>query len=99
MPLGSVYAVGIRSGHVKKVVGGLFAPVGIAVGANGDIFVSQLFGGEISRIKHGTRKVRTFAKTNCRPRWSGPRGASTRPSTCWSAPPRRLPTHRRAASW
>jgi hypothetical protein len=63
-PLGSVYAVGIRSGKVKKVVGGLSAPVGIAVNRKGDLFVSQLFGGKISRIKHGTRKVRTFASTN-----------------------------------
>jgi len=54
--------VGIKSGKAKLVVGGLFAPVGIAVGRNGDLFVSQLFGGEISRIKHGTKKVRTFAK-------------------------------------
>ncbi|GAA4713091.1 ScyD/ScyE family protein [Nocardioides conyzicola] len=62
MPLGSVYRVGLKSGKVKKVVGGLFAPVGVAVGRNGDLFVSQLFGGEISRIKHGTTKVRTYAE-------------------------------------
>jgi hypothetical protein len=62
-PLGSVYSLGIKNGKVKKVVGGLVAPVGIAVAANGDLFVSQLFGGEISRVKHGTKKVRTFAKT------------------------------------
>jgi hypothetical protein len=61
-PLGAVYGVKLKNGKIKKAVGGLFAPVGIAVAANGDMFVSQLFGGEISRIKHGTKKVRTYAK-------------------------------------
>jgi streptogramin lyase len=64
MPLGSVYRIGLRTHRVTKVVGGLAAPVGIATNARGDIFVSQLFGGKISRIKHGTRKVGTFAKVN-----------------------------------
>jgi streptogramin lyase len=63
-PLGAVYSVGIKSGKLKKVAGGLMAPVGIAVGRNGDLFVSQLFGGQISRIKHGSGKVSTFAKAN-----------------------------------
>lgn len=63
MPLGSVYAVGLKSGKLKKVAGGLFAPVGIAIAANDDMFVSELFGGRISRIKHGTGKVKTYAKT------------------------------------
>ena len=63
-PLGSVYSVKLKNGKVKKAVGGLFAPVGIAIAANGDMFVSQLFGGQISRIKHGTTKVRTYAKAN-----------------------------------
>ncbi len=64
MPLGAIYRVGMKGGPAKKVVGGLFAPVGIATNAKGDVFVSQLFGGKISRIKHGTRTVRTFAKAN-----------------------------------
>lgn len=63
MPLGSIYRVKLKNGAVKKHVGGLFAPVGIATAANGDIYVSQLFGGKISRIKHGTTKVKTYAKT------------------------------------
>ena len=51
--------------------------------ANGDVFVSQLFGGEISRIKHGTTKVRAYAKATA----AGGGGVdaatvSTRPSTC-----------------
>jgi hypothetical protein len=63
-PLGSVYSVKIASGKVKKVAGGLFAPVGLAIAPNDDIYVSQLFGGKISRIKHGSGKVKTYAKVN-----------------------------------
>jgi hypothetical protein len=64
MPLGSVYTVNLKKHSIHKRVGGLFAPVGIAVARNGDLLVSQLFGGKISRVKHGTRQVRTFAKVN-----------------------------------
>ena len=53
----------IKTGKTKQVVGGLFGPVGIAIAGNDDMYVSQLFGGEISRIKHGTTKVKTYAKT------------------------------------
>lgn len=63
MPLGSIYRMNITSGKTKKVVGGLFAPVGIAIAANDDMYVSQLFGGKISRIKHGSGKVKTYATT------------------------------------
>ncbi|MDF1603906.1 ScyD/ScyE family protein [Nocardioides sp. YIM 152315] len=62
MPLGGVYRVPMKGGKAKQVAGGLFAPTGLAVAANGDVYVAQLFGGEISRIKHGTKKVRTYAK-------------------------------------
>lgn len=63
MPLGSLYSLNLKNGKLKKVAGGLFAPTGVATAANGDIYLAQLFGGEISRIKHGTTKVRTYAKT------------------------------------
>jgi streptogramin lyase len=62
IPLGAVYRVPMKGGKAKQVVGGLFGPTGLATAANGDIYVAQLFGGEISRIKHGTTKVRTYAK-------------------------------------
>lgn len=64
MPLGSVYAVTLRTGKVTKVTGGLFAPVGIAIAPSGTMFVSELFGGRIVKIKRGSAKVRTFAKVN-----------------------------------
>ncbi|WP_051551331.1 ScyD/ScyE family protein [Nocardioides sp. URHA0020] len=64
VPLGSIYRIGIRGGAVKKLVGKLAGPVGLASNARGDLFVSQLFGSEISRIKHGTAKVRTYSRRN-----------------------------------
>jgi hypothetical protein len=64
MPLGSVYGVKLRTGKMSKVAGGLFAPVGIAIDPRGTMFVSQLFGGEIVKIKRGSHRARTFAKVN-----------------------------------
>ncbi|MBA2953976.1 ScyD/ScyE family protein [Nocardioides sp. CGMCC 1.13656] len=63
-PLGAIHKVNIKTGKTKQVVGGLFGPVGIAIAGNDDMYVSQLFGGKISRIKHGTTKVKTYAKAN-----------------------------------
>jgi hypothetical protein len=61
MPLGALYR--IRGKHIHRVAGGLFAAVGLAIGRHGDVYVSQLFGGEISKVKPNGR-VRTFAKVN-----------------------------------
>lgn len=61
MPLGALYR--IKGKHIHQVAGGLFAPVGLAIGEHGNVYVSQLFGGEIDKVKrNGT--VRTFAKVN-----------------------------------
>jgi len=62
-PLGAIHKVNIKTGKTKQVVGGLFGPVGIAIAGNDDMYVSQLFGNEISRIKHGTTKVKTYFET------------------------------------
>lgn len=64
MPLGSIYRVNKRSGKTTKIVGGLMTPVGLGVARNGDLLVSQLFAGVISRVPHGTHAVRTYAKVN-----------------------------------
>lgn len=56
----SVYRVNPKNGRVKLVVTGLVSAVGLAVGAGGDIYVSELFRGRIVRIPAGTNKVRTF---------------------------------------
>jgi hypothetical protein len=59
-PLASVFSVKPGSGKVKKVVGGLVSATGLAVAANGDLYVAELFRGRIARIKAGSTKVRTF---------------------------------------
>ena len=60
LPLGSLYR--IKGKHVRKVAGGLSAPVGLAVKGH-TVFVSQLFGSAISKVSR-SGKVRTFAKVN-----------------------------------
>jgi hypothetical protein len=50
------------TGKVTTVADGLLTPTGVAVAANGDIFIAQLFPGLISKIKAGHSKVKTFAK-------------------------------------
>jgi len=62
MPLGALYRIHHKKIH--KIVGSLAAPVGLAINGRGDIFVSQLFGGEISKVRHGRHHARTFAKVN-----------------------------------
>ncbi|HRD59854.1 ScyD/ScyE family protein [uncultured Nocardioides sp.] len=57
---GRVLRVNPTTGKVKTVVGGLLSPTGVAVAANGDIYVAQLFKGEISKIKAGKTKVRPY---------------------------------------
>lgn len=57
---GRVLRVNPATGKVKQVAGGLVSPTGVAVAANGDVYVSQLFRGEISRIRAGKSKVRTY---------------------------------------
>ena len=94
--------LGVRRRHqerpVKKLVGGLFAPVGIAVSRQRRhvrLAVRRRDLADQARHQEGPdlRERRT-----CRPRWSGPREA-WRPSTCWWARPRRGRARPRAASW
>jgi sugar lactone lactonase YvrE len=59
---GRVLKVNPVSGKVRKVVGGLVSPTGVAVAGNGDIYVAQLFRGVISKIRAGTTRVRTYIK-------------------------------------
>ncbi|WP_426243260.1 ScyD/ScyE family protein [Nocardioides sp. LHG3406-4] len=55
-----VYAVNRRTGSVTLVAQGLVSAVGLAVARNGDIFVSQLFAGQIARIKAGSGVARPW---------------------------------------
>jgi hypothetical protein len=61
---GRVYKVNPASGKVVLVAGGFISTVNVAVADNGDVYVSQLFTGQISRIPAGTSKVKKFATVN-----------------------------------
>jgi hypothetical protein len=50
---GKVYRVNPRNGHVKLVASGFLGATNLAIGKHGKIFVAELFGGQISVIKHG----------------------------------------------
>ena len=63
LPLGVVYRIR-HHGHVRKVVGGLSGPVGLAIHSRHTLLVSPLFGGEISRVWLRNRHVSTFAEVN-----------------------------------
>ena len=59
---GRVLRIDPVSGKVTTVAGGLVSATGVAVAANGDIYVAQLFRGVISRIKAGSSRARTYAR-------------------------------------
>ena len=58
----AIFRVNPRNGKVAKVAGGLLSATGLAVAKNGDIFVAELFGGRISRIKAGKSSPTTFVQ-------------------------------------
>jgi hypothetical protein len=58
---GRVLKIDPATGHVTTLAAGLLSPTGVAVASNGDVYVSQLFLGEISRIAAGSSKVKTYA--------------------------------------
>jgi hypothetical protein len=59
---GRLLRIDPATGKVTTVADGLLSPTGVAVAANGDMYVAQLFPGLISKIKAGHSKVRTFVK-------------------------------------
>ncbi|MDH2413682.1 ScyD/ScyE family protein [Nocardioides sp. CER19] len=63
---GSVFTVSARSGRVRQLVDGLLGPTGIAVGKGGSLYVTQLFGDEISKItlRRSGPVVRDFLATS-----------------------------------
>lgn len=61
-PKSLVYTVDPSDGSITKVADGLAGAVGLAVTGTGDIYVSQLFGGKISRIRDGSSHPVTFRK-------------------------------------
>jgi hypothetical protein len=61
---GRVYKVNPKSGKVKIVASGFIGTVDLAVANNGDIYVAELFAGQISKIKAGKNKAKPFLKVN-----------------------------------
>lgn len=60
---GAVYRVDPKSGRTTRVAGGLISPTGVAVDARGTLFVAELFGGRIAKIKKGAKTPSGFFKT------------------------------------
>ena len=59
---GRVLRIDPATGKVSTVVEGLITPTGVAVASNGDLYVAQLFLGEISKVKAGKHKAKTYLK-------------------------------------
>jgi hypothetical protein len=57
---GRLLKIDPTTGKVTTVADGLLSPTGVAVASNGDIYVAQLFLGEISKIAAGSSKVKTY---------------------------------------
>lgn len=58
----AVYRIDPSTGKTKKVASGLLSATGVAVGNNGTLFVAELFGGRIAKIKPGGSPT-TYLKT------------------------------------
>jgi sugar lactone lactonase YvrE len=58
----SVYRITPSTGSTSRLATGLVSATGLAVSPGGDVFVSELFGGRIARIPHGSHRVLTYAK-------------------------------------
>ena len=51
---GRVLRVKLKNGHAKAVVRGLISPTGLAIDSSGDMFIAELFLGQIVEVKAGT---------------------------------------------
>ena len=54
---GSVFKIDARSGHLKQVARGFLGATGVAVSPHGTIYVAEMFGNEITAVRHGHRKT------------------------------------------
>ncbi|MBW9210768.1 ScyD/ScyE family protein [Mumia sp. zg.B21] len=58
---GVVYKVHPRTGRTVKVAGGFGGATNLAVTPKGDIYVSEIFGNQVSVLKRGSRTPKRFA--------------------------------------
>ena len=59
---GRLVKVKAKTGKVREVASGFAGATGVAVAANGDLYVAQLFGGQVSRIKSGSTTAKPYAE-------------------------------------
>ena len=59
---GRVVKVKAKTGKVREVASGFAGATGVAVADNGDVYVAQLFGGQVSRIKAGRTTAKPYAE-------------------------------------
>jgi sugar lactone lactonase YvrE len=59
---GRLLKINPTTGAVTTIADHLLSPTGVAVAANGDVYVAQLFPGVISKLAAGSTKLRTFVK-------------------------------------
>lgn len=58
LPLSKVYRVKAHSGRSHEVARGMRGATGLAVARNGNIFVSEMFGGQVSVVRPGSSRAR-----------------------------------------
>jgi hypothetical protein len=61
--LSKVYKINANTGKVKLLAENLMSATGVAVADNGDVYVAQLFPGDISRIKKGKSVAKSYFGT------------------------------------
>jgi hypothetical protein len=59
---GRVLKVKATGGKARTVVRGLVSPTGLAIEADGDMYIAQLFMGVISKVKAGKSKVKPYVE-------------------------------------
>jgi len=59
-PFGSIYTINPKTKKAKLLTTGLIAPTGLAVRADGTVYVTQLFLGKIGKIEPGSSTVKPY---------------------------------------
>jgi hypothetical protein len=59
---GRLVKVKAKTGKVREVASGFAGATGVAVADNGDVYVAQLFAGQVSRIKAGRTTAKPYAE-------------------------------------
>ncbi|MDZ5663044.1 ScyD/ScyE family protein [Nocardioides sp. S-58] len=60
---GRLVKVKAKSGKVREVASGFAGATGVAVADNGDVYVAQLFAGQVSRVRSGSSTAKPYAST------------------------------------